>query len=182
MIVIMSDNFIDKLIARADKSRVHGKGTRLFQQDDPIKSIFIVDEGLVELIRHQWDGTSIVLQRAGRQSVLAEASLYTEFYHCDAVVNLPSKVFAFPKATFLALLQQDEELSTAWAAQLAREDQSARSQIDILSRKTVSERLDGWFAWKGTELPSKGRWKSIAVQIGVSPEALYRELAKRRPN
>jgi len=182
MIVIMCDNFIEKLFALADKQREYDQGTILFRQDDPIRSIFIVDEGLVELIRHQRDGTSIILQRAGRQSVLAEASLYSELYHCDAAVKLPSRIFEFPKVTFLELLRQDEDLSTAWAARLAREVQSARSQIDILSRKTVSERLDGWFAWKGNELPSKGQWKSIAVQIGVSPEALYRELAKRRLN
>jgi len=28
--------------------------------------------------------------------------------------------------------------------------------------------------------PAKGEWAVMAVQIGVSPEALYRELAKRR--
>ena len=182
MIVIMYDNFIKKLIAWADKPRNYEQGIRLFHQDDPIKSLFIVDEGLVELTRHQLNGTSIVLQRAGSQSVLAEASLYSEFYHCDGVVKLPSRIFQFPKTTFLARLQQDEELSTEWAFRLAREVQSARSQIEILSRRTVSERLDGWFAWKGNKLPSKGLWKNIAVQIGVSPEALYRELARRRLN
>jgi hypothetical protein len=29
-------------------------------------------------------------------------------------------------------------------------------------------------------LPPKGEWKSVAEQIGVSPEALYRELSRRR--
>jgi hypothetical protein len=29
-------------------------------------------------------------------------------------------------------------------------------------------------------LPSKGEWKALAEDIGVSPEALYRELSKRR--
>jgi hypothetical protein len=28
--------------------------------------------------------------------------------------------------------------------------------------------------------PEKGDWKLVASQIGVSPEALYREIAKRR--
>lgn len=182
MIEIMYENFIEKLAARAKTSRTFDQGTHLFHQDDPVRSIFIVEEGLVELVRHQQDGTSIVLQRANRQSVLAEASIYSEFYHCDAVIKLPSRVFLLPKAAFLRLLKQDEDLSNSWAARLAREVQSARSQIEILSRKKVSERLDGWLAWQGNKLPSKGQWKSIAVQIGVSPEALYREIAKRRSN
>ena len=180
MIVIMYENIVEQLIARANKPRSLDHGTQLFHQGDRVRSIYIIEDGLVELVRHQQDGTSIVLQRAKRQSILAEASLYSERYHCDAVAKLSSRLFTIPKATFLTLLQQDDDLSNAWAARLAREVQSARSQIEILSRKTVSERLDGWLAWQGNELPSKGQWKSIAVQIGVSPEALYRELAKRR--
>ncbi|VAW19127.1 hypothetical protein MNBD_ALPHA09-576 [hydrothermal vent metagenome] len=180
MIAIMYESFVEKLIARANKPRALDHGTHLFHQSEPVRSVFIVEEGLVELVRHQQDGASIILQRAKRQSVVAEASIYSEFYHCDAVVKLPSRIFALPKANFLTLLRQDEDLSKSWAAHLAREVQSARSQIEILSRKTVSERLDGWFAWQGNDLPPKGQWKNIAVLIGVSPEALYRELAKRR--
>jgi len=180
MIEIMSENLVEQLKARANKPRSIDQGAYLFHQGDRVRSIYIIEDGLIELVRHQQDGTSIVLQRAKHQSVLAEASIYSEHYHCGAVAKLPSRLFTLPKATFLTLLLQDDDLSNAWAARLAREVQSARSQIEILSRKTVSERLDGWLAWQGNEMLSKGQWKNIAVQIGVSPEALYRELAKRR--
>lgn len=30
------------------------------------------------------------------------------------------------------------------------------------------------------EAPPKGEWKQLAQQIGASPEALYREFARRR--
>ncbi len=173
-------NFTEKLITGAGKPRAVDQGTWLFHQNDPVKSVYMVEDGLVELIRHHPNGTSIVLQRAGRKSFLAEASLYSDIYHCDAVVKLPSKIFSFQKATVFKRLEQDKDLSSAWAAHLAREVQSARSQIDILSRRTVADRLDGWLAWNGGDLPSKGQWKNIAVQIGVSPEALYREISKRR--
>lgn len=180
MIGIMSEGFIEQLIARADKRRTLDQGTYLFHQGDPVSSVFVIEEGLVALTRRQRNGASIVLQRATCQTVLAEASVYSEAYHCDAVVELPSRVFELPKAAFLKHLQEDEEFSNLWAAHLAREVQSARYRCEILSRKTVAERLDGWLAWQGNKLPSKGQWKSIAAQIGVSPEALYRELAKRR--
>jgi len=39
-------------------------------------------------------------------------------------------------------------------------------------------RLDAWLAWHG-DLPSKGDWARLVDEIGVSPEALYREMAKR---
>lgn len=180
MIEIMSEIFVEQLIARADKRRTLDQGAYLFHQADPVRSVFVVEEGLVELTRHQRDGASIVLQRATRQTVLAEASVYSDAYHCDAVVGLPSSLFELPKVAFLKLLQEDDAFSNLWAEHLAREVQSARFRIEILSRKTVAERLDGWLTWQGNKMLSKGQWKSIAVQIGVSPEALYRELAKRR--
>jgi len=34
--------------------------------------------------------------------------------------------------------------------------------------------------WNNAKLPPKGEWRNLANQIGVSPEALYREIAKRR--
>ncbi len=86
----------------------------------------------------------------------------------------------WPKAVFLKRLQADDALSDQWAAHLARTVQAARYRSEILARKTVADRLDGWLAWQGDALPAKGQWKSIAAEIGVSPEAFYRELAKRR--
>ncbi len=180
MIWIMSEGFIERLIEMADGRRTLAQGTRLFHQDDRVRTVFVVEDGLVELTRHQRDGASIVLQRATRQTVLAEASVYSEIYHCDGVVARPSSVCHFAKAAFLERLRRDDAFANLWAAHLAREVQVARLRSEILSRNTVAERLDGWLAWQGNELPAKGQWKGIAVQIGVSPETLYRELAKRR--
>lgn len=176
----MYKNIVEYIICRTKKQRVLKQGSYLFHQNDEVNTIYIVENGSVELIRHQYDGSSIVLQRATRRTVLAEASLYSNVYHCDAIVELPSRVFELPKATFLKLLQEDQDCAYLWAAHLAREVQSARHRSEILTRKTVAERLDGWLDWRGGNFPSKGQWKNIAVQIGVSPEALYRELAKRR--
>ena len=180
MIVIMSADFIENLIARADKRRKLDQGAYLFYQGEPVKSVFVIEDGCIALTRYQRDGASIVLQRATGKMVLAEASAYSESYHCNAIAELPSSVFELPKAVFLRDLQRDTAFAYSWAAHLAGEVQSARYRSEILTRKTVAERLDGWLAWQGNKLPSKGRWRSLAVQLGVSPEALYRELSKRR--
>jgi CRP-like cAMP-binding protein len=180
MIAIMSDDFVEQLIAKARRRRLLDRGSYLFHQGAPVRAVFVIEAGLVELTRHHRDGASIVVQRATGRTILAEASAYSATYHCDAVVVSPSSVFALPKAAFLEHLRNDAAFANLWAAHLAREVQSARYRSEILTRKTVAERLDGWLAWRANELPSKGQWKRIAVQIGVSPEALYRELAKRR--
>lgn len=179
MIGIMSVDFVARFIAGADRQRTLAQGDRLFRQGDPVRSVFVVEEGLIALTRHLRDGRSLVLQRATGQTVLAEASVYSEAYHCDAIAEAPSRVFEWRKAAFLKHLREDDVFSDRWAAHLAREVQSARYRSEILTRKTVAERLDGWLAWRGNQLPPRGQWKGIALQIGVSPEALYRELAKR---
>ena len=51
-------------------------------------------------------------------------------------------------------------------------------RAEILALKTVAERLDAWIAWH-EQRPAKGKWRHVAEEIGVSPEAFYRELAKR---
>ncbi len=180
MIVIMLGNFIDQLAARAGRLRDIDKGSYLFHEGDRVKSVFVVERGLVELGRPQLDGASIILQRASDRAVLAEASLYSSTYHCDALAVLPSSVFEISKSCFLTQIREDWQFSQLWATHLAREVQAARSRCEILARKTVAERLDGWLAWHENKLPDKGQWRSLAEQLGVSPEALYRELAKRR--
>jgi hypothetical protein len=44
--------------------------------------------------------------------------------------------------------------------------------------RTVRARLDAWTEWLG-DVPAKGRWLGIARDIGVTPEALYREMGRR---
>jgi CRP-like cAMP-binding protein len=75
--------------------------------------------------------------------------------------------------------QNDSDFAETWTAHLAHEVQAARIRSEVLSLKTVAARLSAWLAWVG-ELPAKGEWKQLAEQIGVSPEALYREIAKAR--
>jgi hypothetical protein len=43
----------------------------------------------------------------------------------------------------------------------------------------VAERLDAWLGAEGG-LPDRGRWQELAEELGVTREALYRELARRR--
>ena len=47
-------------------------------------------------------------------------------------------------------------------------------------RPSSRSAADRWLFSYGKRMPAKGAWKSLAHQIGVSPEALYRELARRR--
>lgn len=152
----------------------------LFHRGDPVKNIHVVLAGSVHLVRHQGDGSALILQRAGEGAVLAEASLYSDTYHCDAVAFGAVDTIAYTKAGIKTLLAKDPAFAEVWASHLAHELQGARLRSEILSLKTVAERLRVWMAWHGGGLPNKGQWKLVAGEIGVSPEALYRELGRRR--
>lgn len=156
------------------------EGGLLFHRGDPVTSLFLVLDGTVELTRHRADGGTVVLQRAARHEILAEASVFSERYHCDAFAVAASVLLAVPMATIRAQLAQSPEFAEAWAKYLARQVQEARLRSEILSLKTVARRLDAWLLSHGQCMPEKGEWKSLAHQIGVSPEALYRELARRK--
>lgn len=177
MIEIM---FEDLFSDAAGQWRVLEPGAALFRQSDRVRAVFAVAEGMVDLIRRQADGGAIVLHRAGPGTLLAEASVYASAYHCDAVAARTSRLVEIPKAAFLARLDADRVFAARWEAHLARAVQAARYRAELLSLKTVAERLDGWLAWPGNAPPAKGEGKALAAQLGVSPEALYRELAKRR--
>jgi CRP-like cAMP-binding protein len=155
-------------------------GQYLFHLADPVRAIHVVRDGWVHLVRHQTDGSLLVLQRAGAGSVVAEASLYSESYHCDAVAPRSAQLLAFGRADIQQRLRGDPDFAETWASHLTRELQRARLHAEILSLKTVARRLDAWMAWRGGDVPARGDWKMVAGEIGVSPEALYREIAKRR--
>ena len=80
----------------------------------------------------------------------------------------------------LARLRGDPYFAEAWGRYLAHELQKARLHAEILSIKTVAKRLDAWIASHGGETPRKGEWKVVASEIGITPEAVYREMARRR--
>ncbi len=180
MIAIMSKSMEPYLKELRSRQQQFKKDQPVFHRGDTVTDIYFVRSGAIHLVRHQSDGSVLVLQRAGAGSILAEASLYSTTYHCDAVAFGDTETRAYAKTGLKKLLARSPELSNIWANYLARELQSSRLRAEILALKTVAARLDAWIAWNGDNTPQKGEWKLVASQIGVSPEALYREIAKRR--
>lgn len=180
MISIMFEAMNDHLRAIPSRRIALGPGQYLFHLGDPIEAIHVVQVGWVHLVRRQDDGSELILQKAGPGSILAEASLYSDQYHCDAVAAPTAELLAFAKTDIRQHLRTAPAFAEVWAAHLTRELQRARLHAEILSIKTVAKRLAAWTAWHCGSPPGRGGWKLVASEIGVSPEALYRELAKRR--
>jgi len=177
MIIIMLKS-LEALFA-GSRSVYLAAGKVLFRSAAPVSEMFMVNAGQIHLCRHTVHGTKMVLQRATPGMVLAEASAYSDSYHCDAIAATDSIVQALPKSVFLSALAADPDLAATWAATLARGVQAARFRSEIRSLPKVADRLDAWLG-AGNPLPQKGRWQDVAHELSVTREALYRELARRR--
>jgi len=154
-------------------------GASVFHLGDPVRVVHFMRRGTIHLVRRQVDGAALILQRARAGSFLAEASVYSARYHCDAVAQFDATTWAVSRKDLHRRLEATPEFAEVWARHLAHEVQRARLHAEILSLKTVASRLSAWLLLN-EDLPEKGERRRIADEIGVSPEALYRELAKRR--
>jgi CRP-like cAMP-binding protein len=178
MIEIMSEELGSLFQGLRGRACGFEAGASVFHLGDPIRLVHFVRRGTIHLVRHQDDGAALILQRAPAGSILAEASVYSESYHCDARAETAATTWAVARKDLRRLLETKPGAAQAWARHLAHEVQRARLHAEILSLKTVEARLRAWIAWNGA-LPGKGQRRRIADEIGVSPEALYREIAKR---
>ncbi|AVX03902.1 hypothetical protein MXMO3_01372 [Maritalea myrionectae] len=159
-------------------SRKLAKGAAVFRQGDRVQSMYLVRSGAVALERPMADGVPLTLHTATANMALAEASLFAETYHCDAVVRSDAEVASLPRPAFLDAIQRRPDAALSLIETYAKEVQAQRARIEILRRRRVADRLDAWLELH--DEPPKGEWISVAEQIGVSPPALYRELARRR--
>ena len=168
------------LTALSQRERRLSRGESLVRDGDPVESLFVVVAGELRVTRLLPHGVELTLQRPTAGAIVHESSLFAERYACDAGAARSSTVRAVPVDRVLAAFRGSCELVHSWARHLEGELHRARTQAEILSLKTVAERLDAWCALNSGALPPRGRWHQLAAEIGVSAEALYRELARRR--
>lgn len=161
------------------QARALAAGEVLFHAGDPVSRVYLVREGLVHLLRPTAGGGLVILQAAGPGTILSEASVYSDSYHCDAQAVLPAVLAVLPRDDFRAQVTARPDLADAWAGQLAHAVQRARLKAEIRTLRTVAERLDAWVG--ASALPAeRGRLQDLAAELGVTREALYRELSRRR--
>jgi CRP/FNR family transcriptional regulator, dissimilatory nitrate respiration regulator len=155
-------------------------GEVLFRSGDRVQRLFLIRTGVLRLVRPLPHGIILTIQKASAGQVLAEASLFASAYHCDGVAATRAVVRSVSVKRAIAALESDPKLARSFSRQLAEAVQAARARAEIVSLRTVSARVDAWLALNSGELPARGRWRDWAEEISVAPEALYRELARRR--
>jgi CRP/FNR family transcriptional regulator, dissimilatory nitrate respiration regulator len=167
----------DPALQALTQTRRLAMGEPLFLQGQTPHHLYYVVSGAVAMARCDRAGRQLVLQRA-TSGFLAEASLCSSSYHCDAHASVDSQVLALPLEGLRRAIDQHAGTRWAWIRMLAGEIRRQRAQSERLSLKTVRERVLHLLVTQGEggciELP--GSRKALAEQLGVSHEALYRSL------
>lgn len=151
---------------------------RLFHTGAAPAAMYFVHQGDVALQRVGRGGELLTLQRV-QQGFVAEASLQTARYHCDAVVFAPSTVTRLPIAPLRQALAADAAFAMRWILLLNQQLRQLRQRCERLSLRTVEARLRHLIETEGDAqgLQLHGDLKSLAPELGVSHEALYRCVA-----
>ncbi|HEV8680831.1 MAG TPA: Crp/Fnr family transcriptional regulator, partial [Stellaceae bacterium] len=140
-----------------------------------------VESGRLRLIRRTIDDHLVILHTARRGDFFAEASLFADAYHCDAVAAVPSRVRVYLKAGVIAALHADPVLAEAFMARLAHQLQDLRARMELRNIRSARERVLQYLRLRagqsGRSVAIDGQLQDMAAEIGVTREALYRTLA-----
>jgi CRP-like cAMP-binding protein len=167
---------------RADSAvRVLAPGELLFRQGDPAVAIYKVESGRLRLIRRTVDDHLVILHTARRGEFFAEASLFADAYHCDAVAATPSSIRVYPKQIVMEAMRKDPALAEAFMARLARQLQELRARMELRNIRSARDRVLQYLRLRagihGRSIAIEGQLQDMAAEIGMTREALYRSLA-----
>jgi CRP-like cAMP-binding protein len=162
------------------RTRSLTRGDILFRKDDATIGLYEVERGQVRLARVDQTGREVVLHVAGAHDFIAEASLFSPVYHCNATAATDARVRLYPKAALLAEFRRDPEATAAFASGLAHELMALRTRLELRNIKSARERVKNHLALNagadGRTVTLSGTVKDLASELGLTHEALYRTL------
>ncbi|MCZ8548157.1 Crp/Fnr family transcriptional regulator [Mesorhizobium qingshengii] len=158
------------------------RGEILFRKDDAAVGIYEIEHGQMRLSRIDQAGSEIVLHVAGAGDLIAEASLFSKVYHCDAIAVTDARARLYPKEALLAEYRRNPQAAEAFASRLAHELMALRTRLELRNIRSARERVQNYLALNtgadGCTIELQGTVKDLAAELGLTHEALYRTLRK----
>ena len=159
-------------------------GEALFRQGDPVVAIFHLQSGQVRLLRHTEDGSSVVMHVARPGETFAEAALFANAYHCDAIAQAPSRVTVIDKRDLLRDARGDASEVLELARVMAGQVRDLRARLEVRNIRSTDQRLLAWLRLKARGNPPAVEldrsWTQVAEEIGLTREATNRALSAMR--
>ena len=170
-------NLLPKDLLNKCRSHPFNKGDYLFHQGKKPEHMYFIVSGEAILTRANKHGEPITLQRC-KGGFVSEASLLTDVYHCDAIATHSGLAITLPIQSLRDALM-DSAFSLKWVQLLSKEIMRLRTQSERLGMKDIKSKLIHLIEADGKEgtLQLQSDLKSMASEIGVTHEALYRTIA-----
>lgn len=174
-------DWLPEAVRAAGTERALAAGQSLFRQGARTAGLYQVVRGKVRLVRSDRAGREVVLHAASPGETIAEASLFSPAYHCDAIATTDAVVRLYPKALVLAELQANPQAARGFMAMLARQVMNLRTSLEQRNIRSARDRVRHFLgvnlAADGRTVPLPGSLKDLAARLGLTHEALYRTLA-----
>lgn len=157
-------------------------GEALFRIDTPTAGLFEVIKGKIKLVRVEPSGREAILHIAAAGDIVAEASLFSPAYHCDAIATVDSVVRLYPKGLVLAAFNRDAKAAHAFMGMLARQIMDLRTRLEQRNIHSARDRVRRYLTLNvgpdGRTVTLSGTLKDLAGELGLAHEVLYRTLAE----
>jgi CRP-like cAMP-binding protein len=175
-------DWIPAEVRKTGIARTLKRGEALFRSGQRTVGLYEIVSGTVRLVRVDSSGRETVLYSADAGGTLAEASLFSSSYHCDAIAATAAKVRLYPKAAVLEVLRGSPDAARAFMAALAHQVMELRTTLERRNIRSARDRVRHFLALNvagdGLTVPLHGTLKDLATDLGLTHEALYRTLAR----
>lgn len=178
-----ADQLEDLAMILADQ--VHRKGAVIFSEGQEGKGFYVVIQGRVKVHKLSAEGKEQILHIFGPGEPFGEVPVFTgQKFPAHAEAMEESRVFFFPKQSFVNLIKGNPSLALNMLGVLSRRLRRFTALIDDLSLKEVPGRLAAhllFLSKKQTgseELELAITKAQLASLLGTIPETLSRILAK----
>jgi CRP-like cAMP-binding protein len=169
----------DPVLIASTKELQYPAGQVMFRTGDRPSWLFFILQGQALLQRVTVEGTTVTLQRTAR-GFMAEASLTTAEYHCEALCKSDCTILAFPLKELRDAIDRHASTRWAWINLLSMQSRQERLRIERLALNSLRDRLKHLIFTEGTTEASyeiTTTRATLAGELGVTPAALYRTLA-----
>jgi len=161
------------------------KGRKLFERGQKAGKIYSISSGKIRLVRATQEGNTAIMHIGLSGETIAEAALFSDVYHCDAIVDEESTVIAYDTELIIDALKQDANLSLRLVECLSRQVQQLRTLAEIRSIRSARNRIIEYLEYiahpeKTAKIP--GTLKDCACRLGLTHETFYRKLAELENN
>ena len=165
-----------------ERTRTLQAGEFLFRQGDAAMFVFAIERGQLRLERRTFDGRLVPLHLARAGETFAEAALFADRYHCDAVALTDAVVKALPKAALLVELEHSRGHAPILVHAMARQLHALRQRLELRNVRSARERVLLALELRATDdsrtVVLEGPLQDFAADLGLTREALYRTLAR----